>query len=65
MPDRTPIDGPRKSDCASRPAPAGVLSRAPTVRLEPEPIRDNKQFPAVGRKNSRVRRLDSRGSVSK
>jgi hypothetical protein len=64
MPDRAPIDGPRKVNCVGRTAPA-VRSRTPIVRPEPEPARDNKQFPAVGRKHSRVRRLDSRGSVGK
>lgn len=65
MPDRTPIDGPRKSSCLVRPAPAGVRSRAANVRPDPEPVRDTKQFLGVGRKNSRVRRLDSRGSANK
>ena len=65
MPDRTPIDGPQKVNCFGRPAPAGVRSRAPTVRPAAPPARDNKQFLGVGRKSSRVRRLDSRGSTNK
>jgi hypothetical protein len=65
MPDRAPIDGPRKLNCLGRPAPAGVRPRVPAVRPEPEPVRDNKPYLGVGRKNSRVRRLDSRGSANK
>jgi hypothetical protein len=65
MPDRTPIDGPQKVNCFGRPAPASVRTRAPNVRSEAVPARDNKPFLGVGRKSSRVRRLDSRGSSNK
>jgi len=65
MPDRTPIDGPRQVNCFGRPVPAAVRSRAPNARPEAVPARDNKQFVGVGRKSSRVRRLDSRGSTNK
>jgi hypothetical protein len=65
MPDRTPIDGPQKVNCFGRPAPADVRSRAPHVRPDTTPARDNKQFLGVGRKCSRLRRLDSRGSANK
>jgi hypothetical protein len=65
MPDRAPIDGPRKSSCSDRPAPPGLRTRSANVRPDAEPARDTKQFLSVGRKSSRLRRLDSRGSVHK
>lgn len=65
MPDRAPIDGPQKVNRFVSPAPTGVRSRAPNVRVEVTPARDNKRFLGVGRKSSRVRRLDSRGSTNK
>jgi hypothetical protein len=63
MPDRTPIDGPQKLNRPGRPA-AG-RPRAANVAPEPVPVRDDKQFLGMGRKNSRLRRLDSRGSANK
>lgn len=65
MPDRTPIDGPQKMNCFGRPAPAGGRSRAPDIGPEATPAPDNKQFLGVGRKSSRLRRLDSRGPTNK
>jgi hypothetical protein len=62
MPDRTPIVGPQKLNRLGRPAPATVRPRPGT---EPEPVRDDKQFLGMGRKGSRLRRLDSRGSAHK
>jgi len=65
MPDRTPIDASKKVNCIGFPAPAGVRPRAPIIRPAAAPARDNKQFLSVGRKSSRLRRLDSRGSTNK
>ena len=65
MPDRAPIDGPRKSNCLVRPTPPGARSRSANVTPDPEPVRDTKQFLGMGRKSSRLRRLDSRGSANK
>ncbi len=65
MPDRTPIDGPQKSARLCRPASGATRPRSGDIVPDPMPARDSKQFTGVGRKSSRLRRLDSRGSPNK
>jgi hypothetical protein len=65
MPDRAPIDGSRRSNNLVRPTVGGVASRAAGVMPDAQPLRDPKRFLGMGRKSSRLRRLDSRGSANK
>jgi hypothetical protein len=65
MPDRDRINGLQTFDLSIHPTPSGRRSRIGESQPEDEPAADTKHYVAVGRRNSRLRRLDSRGSANK